>query len=159
MVESFTSTNIPANVTSQALHIGGNHAYVYGDPHTKQWITRHHSQTPGPRPAPTMQTVPKAAKTSLEDWAPHEQVTRDLSGHYYVAGEEAMLRVRAEYHRLAICPKVYLSDPSPQNVCKMMVTVLGAKARVGATIHCVRSEYRARAAFERCSSGFPALST
>ena len=87
VAESFTCTDIPANVTRQALHICGDHAYVYGDPHTKQWITRHHAQTPGPRPAQTMQIAPKAAKTSFEDWAPLEQVTRDLSGHFYADGE------------------------------------------------------------------------
>ena len=133
-------------MTSQAQHIGGDHAYFYGDPRTKQWITRHHAQTPGPRPAQTMQIVPKAAKTSFEDWAPLEQVTRDLSGHYYVEGEEAMLRVRAEYHRLGICPKVFLGGPSPQGVRKLIAVLLGAKAREGATTHCAHADHQVCAA-------------
>eukprot|EP00969_Alexandrium_andersonii_P280228 12388653-Alexandrium_andersonii.AAC.1 len=58
-----------------------------------------------------------------------------------------MLRVRAEYHRLGVCPKVYLSGPSPHNVRKLIVAVPGAKARDSATIHCVHTDHRVCAAF------------
>ncbi len=58
VVESFT----PAchnDVSRQALHIRGDHAYFYKDAHTKGWIARQAQVVPAARATETMKIAPR----------------------------------------------------------------------------------------------------
>ena len=67
VVESFTPAVTNGDVMRQALHIRGDHAYFYKDPHTKGWITRHSHAAPKARATETMQLTRRAPETDISE--------------------------------------------------------------------------------------------
>ena len=145
VVESYTPSTRNHNNSNQALHIAGNHAFFYADPHTKAWVARRSLETPGARPSEAMQLAHRPPETTLCDWEPLPEVIEGLEGHFYLVGESAMLKARVEFHKLRICPKVSLGGPCSQNIRCLTVKTPGKKE--GASIHCIHSDHAVCGAF------------
>ncbi|MCP3876929.1 MAG: HNH endonuclease, partial [Sulfitobacter sp.] len=147
VVESFTPTDRGRHdLTSQAMHIRGDHAFFYADAQTKRWITRHDSSSPAARPSEIMQIAPRQAESSMSDWKPlPEEVHAGLEGEFW-APQPVMHQVRADLLQLGICPKVYLSGASPHSdVRRLIIKTPGKKQAV--TIHAVHPDHEVCAAF------------
>ena len=108
VVESFVPENSSHHVTTQALHIRGDHAYFLADKYAKGWITRREEVEKALQawPSEALQTVPRPPKTSLVDWKPLPAEIEDMQGEYYTTGDQEMNSARAELHRKGIVPKV-----------------------------------------------------
>ncbi len=145
VVESFTPAVVSGNVTRQALHIRGDHAYFYKDPHTKGWITRHSKAAPKAMALETMKLARRAPETDLSGWLPLPPDREVLAGHFYLVGEAEMLRYRTELHQQRICPKVYLNGPCAQNIKSLIVKRPGKTGDV--VVHCVPRDFQMCAAF------------
>jgi hypothetical protein len=83
VVESYTPARRNEHLTTQALHIRGDHAYFYADAKTKQWIARQAKSMPASRVEETMQIAPTPADTEMSEWTELRDASslKTASGH------------------------------------------------------------------------------
>ena len=137
VVESFfPETRRHQRLTTQALHIRGDHAYFLEDRYARGWITRQEDMPIQARASDTMQTLAKPPQTSIADWLPLPPLPDDdLQGDFYAVGEQEMHEARTELHKAGIVPAVSLSGPCPQNAKKLTVSRPGKPKAVVHRIH------------------------